>query len=331
MTMTRDDAFEPQLPVGPDRPTRPTGPTRWDPLLSVDEERRLAERIKGGDQGARRQLILANLRLVVAIARKYRNSKLSLEDLIQEGNLGLIRASEDFDPAVHGSRFSTYAEIWIRAYVHRAVVANDSLVRVPQHVFLLRKQYRRVMSALGGTGAAGDGAAEVELPSLERVAREIGVSPRRLKPAKLTESGQDTRAAGEAGGDVIPLTETIVDGRLPDQEVADQEQRLLLEVALRGLNPVEAWVIRERYGLCMLIPDERSWSSPGPQAARRDDPERAPDPDAELPDSRPTYFHRSYPELERDCGLSKYRLQQVEEAALEKLRQVLRPCLAHAQ
>src|SRR5262249_23163352 len=96
-TMTRDDAFEPQPPAASDRRTRPTGPTRWDPLLSVDEERGLAERIKGGDEAARKQLILANLRLVVVIARRFRSSKLSLEDLIQEGNLGLIRASEDFD------------------------------------------------------------------------------------------------------------------------------------------------------------------------------------------------------------------------------------------
>jgi RNA polymerase primary sigma factor len=328
--MTRDDAFEPQPPAASDRRTRPTGPTRWDPLLSVDEERGLAKRIKGGDEAARKQLILANLRLVVVIARRFRSSKLSLEDLIQEGNLGLIRASEDFDPEVHGCRFASYAEIWIRAFVHRALVANDSLVRVPEHVFLLRKRYRRVISRLGGMGMAGDEAAEVDLLSLEQVAREIGVSPRRLKPAKLAGSGQDTRAHGEGGDEVLPLTESIVDGRLPDQEVADHELRILLEVALRRLNPVEAWVIRERYGLCLLIPEEQSWSSPGPHATRRDNPRHAPDPDADLPDSRPTYFHRSYPELERDCGLSKYRIQQVEEAAIEKLRQVLRPCLAPA-
>jgi DNA-directed RNA polymerase sigma subunit (sigma70/sigma32) len=183
------------------------------------------------------------------------------------------------------------------------------------------------MSALRDTGAAGNGAS-AETPSLEQIARKIGVSMRRLKPARLAESGQDARAAGEGEGEMMPLTETIVDSRVPDQEVADQEQRLLLEVALRQLNPVEAWVIRERYGLCVLIPDERSWSSPSPHAARRREPE--PDPDAEQPDSRRTYFHRTYPELERDCGLSKHRLRQVEEAALEKLREVLRPCLAYA-
>jgi RNA polymerase sigma factor (sigma-70 family) len=320
--MTRDDAIEPRPPAGRDRRSRPSSPKRWAPLLSADEERELAERIKGGDQAARRRLILANLRLVVGIARRYRSRKLSLEDLIQEGNLGLIRASEDFDPAVHGCRFAGYAEIWIRSYVHRTLIANDSLIRVPEHIFLLRKQYRRMMRLLGGADMAG----EVAPPSLERVAREIGVSPRRLKPASQAERGPVGWILGEEGDEVIPLTEAIVDDRSPDQEFTGHEQRLLLELALRRLNPVEAWVLRERYGLCLLIPDERSWSSPVPPAARRDEP----DPDDDAPDSRPTYFYRTYPELERDCGLSKYRIQQVEQAAIEKLREVLRPCLAHA-
>ncbi len=328
--MTRDDACEPHSPAGSDRLKGSAGPARWEPLLTAEEECGLAERIKAGDQAARRQLILANLRLVVAIARRYGHGKFSLDDLVQEGNLGLIRASEDFDPAVHACRFAGYAEIWIRAYIHRALVANDSLIRVPQHVFLLRKQQRRAMNAMRHEGVPGDGPSEAEAPSLEKVARKTGVSMRRLKPAWLAESKRDHRTIADVDGEIVPLTETIVDDRPPDQEVADLEQYLLLEVALRRLNPVEAWVIRERYGLAVLIPDERSWSSPGPRAARRDDPRRPPDPDEWQPGSRPTYFHRTYPELERDCGLPKRRIRQVEQAALEKLRQVLGPCLARA-
>jgi RNA polymerase sigma factor (sigma-70 family) len=328
--MTRDDAFEPHSPAGSDRRKGSAGSARWEPLLTVEEECDLAERIKAGDQAARRQLILANLRLVVTIARRYGHSKFSLDDLVQEGNLGLIRASEDFDPAVHACRFASYAEIWIRAYIHRALIANDSLVRVPQHVFLLRKQYRRAMNALRNKDVSGDGAPEAEAPSLEEVARKTGVSVRRLKPAWLAESGRDHRTTADVDGEVVPLTEAIVDDRPPDQEVADLEQRLLLEVALRRLNPVEAWVIRERYGLAVLIPDERSWPSPGPHAARRDDRRLTHDPDEGQPGSRPAYFHRSYPDLARDCGLSKIRIRQVEQAAIEKLRQVLRPCLVRA-
>ena len=125
----------------------------------------------------------------------------------------------------------------------------------------------------------------------------------------------------------MPLADTIVDNHPPDQQVADQERCLLLEVALHGLNPVEAWVIRERYGLCLSIPKEREWSGPAAQAARRDDPEYEAE-DVDSPGKGRAYFHRSYNELERDCGLSRHRLLQVEEAALEKLRDVLRPCLA---
>ncbi len=257
------------------------------------------------------------------IARRFKSSKLPLDDLIQEGNLGLIRASEDFDPVVHGCRFASYAEIWIKAFIHKALVANDSLVRVPERVFLLRKQYRRFMSTVEGAGMDGDGAAAEEPPSVEEIARAIGVSPRCLGPMMLDECEPNARTPEDDGGETVPLAEAIVDHHLPDEEVADHEQRVLLDVALRRLNPVEAWFIRERYGLCTLIPDERDWSDPSPRVPQRDDPGLDPE---EEPSGRRTYFHRSYPELERDCGLSHYRLLQVEQAALEKLGEVLRPC-----
>lgn len=317
--MIRNDGRDPRPSADPHGRAQPAGRDSWEPILSAKQEARLARRIKGRDQGARRRLILANLRLVVMIARRYKSRTLPLDDLVQEGNLGLIRASEDFDPEVHGCRFSTYAEIWIKAFIHKALVANDSLIRVPEHVFLLRKQYRRFMSTLEDPGTDGDGAAAAEPPSVEEIAREIGVSPRRLDPSTLDGCERVTRAPDDAAGETVPLTEAIVDHHRPDEEVADHEQRLLLEIALRRLNPVEAWFIRERYGLSTLIPGEREWSDPGP---RSDDP--APE---ENPSGRKTYFHRSYPELERDCGLSRYRLQQVEQAALEKLGDVLRPCL----
>jgi RNA polymerase sigma factor (sigma-70 family) len=330
MTMIRDSAVEPQPPADPAEWNQDHDSARWQPLLSVDEERELAERIKGGDQAARRQLILANLRLVVRIARRYKFSKLSLDDLVQEGNLGLIRASEDFDPSVHDCRFYTYAEIWIKAFLSRALIANDSLIRLPQHVFLLRKRHRRTMGTPGGAEMAGDESAETEPPSVEEIVREIGGTARRLERTRPFAFGLDTHLPVGEEDAVVPLTEAIVDNRAPDQEAADQEQRLLLEVALRRLNPFEAWVIRERYGLCMLIDDEQGWSSPNPRAARRDEPEHATDPQANPRGGRRAYFHRSYAELERDCGLTYHRIHQAELLALEKLRAVLGPYLARA-
>jgi RNA polymerase sigma factor (sigma-70 family) len=323
--MTRNDGLKRQPPARPHGRPRPTGRDRWDPILSADEECELAERIKGGDQTARRRLILANLRLVVIIARRFKSTKLPEDDLVQEGNLGLIRASGDFDPSVHGCRFASYADIWITSYINRYLIANDSLIRVPEHVFQLRKQYRRAVSTLGGQGMDGGDPAGAEPPSVEEIARAIGVSPRRLEPTVLSECEWDTSTPDDEDGEKVPLIEAIIDDNLPDQEVADHEQRVLLEIALRRLNPVEAWLIRERYGLCALIPDEESWSDRGPRAARRDDTDLGPE---EGPSGRRTYFHRSYVDLERDCGLSYYRLLQVEQAALEKLGEVLRPCLA---
>jgi len=101
-------------------------------LLSADEEADLARRIAKGDQAARQHLILANLRLVVNIAKRYRNQGLSLMDLIEEGNLGLIRAVEKFDHT-RKLRFSTYATWWIRQFVGRAVQNQGSVVRLPSH------------------------------------------------------------------------------------------------------------------------------------------------------------------------------------------------------
>jgi RNA polymerase primary sigma factor len=323
--MIRNDGPRRRPSPEPHGRPRPTRRDEWDPILSTDEERELAERIQGGDQAARRQLVQANLRLVVMIAQRFRSRKVSLDDLVQEGNLGLMRASEDFDPETHGCRFGSYAEIWIKAFIHRALVANESLIRLPDRVFQRRKQYRRFLSALEDPGRDGDDTAGAEPPSVEEFARAIGVSPQRLGPAMFDECERDTRTPDDDGGETVPLTEAIVDHHRPDEEVADSEQRLLLEVALRRLNPVEAWFIRERYGLCLLIPEESVWSDAGPRMGRRDDP--GPDPEVDST-GRPTYFHRSYQELERDCGLSRYRLAQVEQAALEKLGEVLRPCLA---
>jgi RNA polymerase primary sigma factor len=328
--MIRNDVLEPQTLADPAGWNQDHDPARWQPLLSGEEERELAQRIKDGDQSARRHLILANLRLVAGIARRYKAGKLPLDDLVQEGNLGLIRASEDFDPSVHGCSFYTYAQIWIKAFIHRALIANDSLIRIPLHVIQRQKRYRRGMGMPDVAGTAGYGTAEAEAPSIEEVASKIGGSPLQSRPTSLAACGLHSPRPVSAEEEGMPLTEMIADSRLPDDEVADHEQRLLLEVALRRLSPVEAWVIRERYGLCMLIPDEMCWPHLNPREDCPDDPEVAPESGADPHGNRRAYFHRTYMDLERDCGLSRYRIQQVEEAALVKLRDVLRPCLVQA-
>ena len=103
------------------------------PLLSETEERELARRVRKGDEEAKKKMIEANLRLVIYLVKKYANRGLQISDLIEEGNLGLIKAVERFDPS-RNCRFSTYAVWWIRQYMKRAVINQSKVVRLPVHV-----------------------------------------------------------------------------------------------------------------------------------------------------------------------------------------------------
>ncbi len=294
-------------------------------LLAVSVERRLAERIKRGDRDARTQLILANQRLVVSIVRRYRSRTLTFEDLVQEGNLGLIRASQDFDPSLHGARFSSYAVLWIKSFVHRALVANDSLIRIPEHLFFLRKRYRRAMGLPGSASMIGMGSAATEQSDIEHLAGEMRISPGKLGPSRILSIEQGHHPEADADGEARALAEVLDDGRRPEEEVVDHEVRGLLNAALRQLNPVEAWVIRERYGLHVLAADDRIWAEPSPRAGARGSRDRPPEAQADPSGSCPTRLRRTYAELERDCGLSTHRIRQMERAALDKLRRLLAP------
>jgi RNA polymerase primary sigma factor len=338
--ITEDDG--PCPPRGPGRRSTPGGAgpkrlqrswsagathSRWPRPLSVGAERELAERIKRGDTTARTQLVLANLSLVVTIVRRYKSRKLSFDDLVQEGNLGLIRASRDFDPSLHGSKFSTYAKVWINCFVYRALVANDSLIRIPEHLFLLRKRYRRAIGALGGPGMTGSDSAATEQPSVEQIAQEMGISPRRLKPSRLAAIEYDPGLEADEDGEIVALTEAMVDCRQPEEDMVNHEERILLEAALRQLNPVEAWVMRERYGLHALIPDVQDWAHPSSRAACQDTGDCTLGTPIDQAVRAPSRSCRTYPDLERDCGLSTHRIRQVERAALDKLRGILSPWL----
>src|SRR3989338_7281990 len=144
------------------------------PLLSLEEEIRVAKKVKQGDIRARNELVRKNLRLVVSIAKKYIGRGLSFLDLVQEGNLGLIKATEKFDPK-RGFKFSTYATWWIRQAITRAISDKSRTIRIPVHMIenmnKLKKSVNDLTKALGRDPKR----------TLKQVGRELGITYERAR------------------------------------------------------------------------------------------------------------------------------------------------------
>ena len=141
------------------------------PLLTADLEKSLARRIRKGDEAAREQMISANLRLVVSIAKKYVDRGLSLMDLIEEGNLGLLKAVERFDPDAQ-CRFSTYATWWIKQSIKRALVDTVKTVRIPSYMVEILSKWKNCASNLS-----------IQLgrqPTVEEIAEAMEIPPENL-------------------------------------------------------------------------------------------------------------------------------------------------------
>src|SRR5437016_1439946 len=175
------------------------------PLLSAEQERELAYRIEDGDSEARDRMVRANLRLVVNIARHYTGKGLSLQDLIAEGNLGLLRAVEAFDPSMN-TRFSTYASYWIKQSIKRALVNTAKTIRLPAYMVELLTKWRRATAKL-----------QEELgraPTKEEIARSLNLPKKKLKiiekAIRVYNSAPQTDQA-ETGWS---LDEMLMDGRL---------------------------------------------------------------------------------------------------------------------
>ena len=145
------------------------------PLLSADEEKELAREIDKGNSEARDRMVRANLRLVVNIARSYTGKGLGLQDLIEEGNLGLLRAVEGFDPDMN-TRFSTYASYWIKQSIKRALVNTAKTIRIPAYMVELLAKWRRATNQL--TDELG------RPPTHEETAKFLGLPKKKLNIIK---------------------------------------------------------------------------------------------------------------------------------------------------
>src|ERR1041385_2987531 len=213
-------------------------------LLTPAEEIALAKRIKKGDEAAREQMIKANLRLVVKIARDYAGQGLPLLDLINEGNIGLMKGVERFNPA-KGAKLSTYASWWIKQSIKRALANQSKTIRLPIHVVDKVAQIRRIEMRLR---EAFD-----REPTDEEVAAELDIDPRRLRQyreAAKTPVSLET-PLGRDGEDSDQLSEVVPDlnAAAPFEHVLKESDDALLKEVFATLTPREKTILAMRYGL----------------------------------------------------------------------------------
>ncbi len=211
-------------------------------LLTPQQEVELAARIRLGDEDARQHMIKANLRLVVKIAREYDGLGLPLLDLVNEGNIGLMRAVDKFDPA-KGAKFSTYSSWWIKQSMRRAIANQAKTIRLPSHVIeklcRLRRASVKLQEILGHE------------PSNEELAAEMGMSPIKvasLRMAAIRPASLEMSVGEDDGGRLADLVPDE-SAENPFQELDEKTTLGMLQEFLTQLEPREERILRYRFGL----------------------------------------------------------------------------------
>ncbi|MDX1964116.1 MAG: RNA polymerase sigma factor RpoD/SigA [Pirellulales bacterium] len=211
-------------------------------LLTGDDEQQLAIAIGQGDLRARDRMVRANLRLVVNIARGYAGKGLGLQDLIEEGNLGLLRAVEGFDPAM-GTRFSTYASYWIKQSIKRALINCGKTIRIPAYMVELLSKWRRASARLTEELA--------RTPTPEEVARVLGLQRKKLpiikKAIRIYNSTPQTEQAdvGWSLGDMV----CDENAKTPEDVLLNEDNLVHVMEMIKSMDPREATVLKMRFGL----------------------------------------------------------------------------------
>ena len=217
------------------------------PLLTGDQEKELSTvirdetRVSKDRAAARERMIRANLRLVVNIARNYLNRGLTFMDLIEEGNLGLLRAVEGFEP-LQGYRFSTYGSWWIKQAIRRALINKVKTIRIPAYMVELIAKMKSVQAELKSRLG--------RQPSIEEIAKKMKL-PREKIAMMRRAAGTAAQSASQAPDTTLGLSEMLADEKtpMPDEALFDEHEKETIHKLLDSIDEREAKVLRMRYGL----------------------------------------------------------------------------------
>jgi RNA polymerase nonessential primary-like sigma factor len=238
----KDDIMQADVSKSLDATQLYLGEIGFSPLLTAEEEVLYARRALRGDEAARKRMIESNLRLVVKIARRYNNRGLALLDLIEEGNLGLIRAVEKFDPE-RGFRFSTYATWWIRQTIERAIMNQTRTIRLPIHVVKELNVYLRTARELAHR-LDHEPTAEEIAETLDRPVEDV------TKMLRLNEriSSVDTPIGGDNDKALLDIISDENDHG-PEHKTQDDDMKNSIVGWLGELNSKQREVLARRFGL----------------------------------------------------------------------------------